>query len=150
MPTRRRILVVTLHAAGNWPPELALIRALTRAGHHVRVISDEQHASQILAAGAEYRPYQYAKQRDPSVRRKDPSNEMLRILREVFLNSAYAPMNCSPRWREMRPTCCWSTRCFGWRAWQRNARACQPRRCGTPSTFGLTIWVGSAAHCSIN
>jgi MGT family glycosyltransferase len=91
MRIRRRILVVTLHAAGNWPPELELIRALTRAGHHVRVVSDEQHASQIVAAGAEYRPYRYAKQRDPSSREgKDSSNEMLRIMREVYLNSAYA------------------------------------------------------------
>lgn len=91
MSNRRRILVVTLHAAGNWPPELALIRALALAGHEVRVVSDEQHAGQIATAGAEYRPYQYAKQRDPSRRDgKDPSSEMLRIMHEVFLNPAYA------------------------------------------------------------
>jgi len=90
-PIRRRILVVTLHAAGNWPPELALIRALARAGHAVRVISDEKHAGQIAAVGAQYVPYQFAKQRDPESRiGKDPNGEMLRILLDVFLNPSFA------------------------------------------------------------
>src|SRR6266404_1584992 len=88
---RRRFLCVTLHAAGNWPPELALIRALAGRGHEVRVVSDETHAAQITAAGAEYRPYRHAPQRDPARRDgKAQATEMARIMRDIFLNRVYA------------------------------------------------------------
>ena len=54
-------------------------------------MSDVKHAAQITVAGAEYRPYRYAPQRDPARRDgKDQASEMARIMREVFLNRVYA------------------------------------------------------------
>jgi MGT family glycosyltransferase len=81
---------MTLEAAGNWPPEIALIRALVQRGHEVRVISGSGHAKQIAEAGAEYRPYRYAPQRDTATRYDEQhESEMARVLREVFLNPVY-------------------------------------------------------------
>jgi MGT family glycosyltransferase len=90
MQDTRRFLVVTFDMAGNWPPELALIRALVQRGHAVRVLSDVSHAAQIAAAGAVYHPYQYVPSR---VRTRRPDTEQesrwTRLLREVFLNPAF-------------------------------------------------------------
>jgi MGT family glycosyltransferase len=87
---RRRFLVVTLDAAGNWPPELVLIRTLVERGHEVRVLSDASHAAQLADAGAVYRPYGPALDRDPTVRHDEtPQEEMMRVLRDVFLNPRY-------------------------------------------------------------
>jgi MGT family glycosyltransferase len=87
----RRFLLLTLHAAGNWPPELALVRALAGRGHAVRVVSDAQHAAQVTDAGGEYAPYRHAPGRDPTTRHHEaPDAEMARIMREVFLNRVYA------------------------------------------------------------
>jgi MGT family glycosyltransferase len=76
--------------AGNWPPELALIRALVQRGHEVRVMSNASHAEQIAAAGAVYHPYQYVRQ---FMRTGRPDTEQesgwTRLLREVFLNPAF-------------------------------------------------------------
>ena len=84
---RRRFLVVTLDAAGNWPPERVLIRTLVERGHEVRVMSDPSHAADLSAAGAAYRPYDPALHRDPAVRHDEtPEQEMMRVLRDVFLN----------------------------------------------------------------
>ena len=106
---RRRFLCVTLHAAGNWPPELALIRTLAARGHEVRVVSDETHAAQIAAAGAEYRPYRDAPQRDPARRDgKAQATEMARIMRDIFLNPVYA---------DERRGSCRTRRCCRRRAW---------------------------------
>ncbi len=83
--------MVTLHAAGNWPPEFTLIRALVERGHEVRVISDASHAEQITTAGAAYRAYRYAPQRDPTTRYANLSEtEMTRLVRTVLLSRAYA------------------------------------------------------------
>jgi len=88
---RRRFLVVTLDAAGNWPPEIALIRALVERGHEVRVMSDASHAAQIGAVGAAFHPYDPSLHRNPVVRHDEtPQEEMMRILRDVFLNPRYA------------------------------------------------------------
>jgi MGT family glycosyltransferase len=90
MRRKRRFLVVTLNAAGNWPPELVLMRALVQRGHEVRVISDANHARQIAEAGAEYRPYQYAQQRDGTTRHDNrQESEIARVRRLVFLNSRF-------------------------------------------------------------
>jgi MGT family glycosyltransferase len=90
MQDTRRFLVVTLDMAGNWPPELALVRALVQRGHEVRVMSNASHAEQIAAAGAVYHPYQYVRQ---FMRTGRPDNEQesgrTRLLREVFLNPAF-------------------------------------------------------------
>jgi UDP:flavonoid glycosyltransferase YjiC (YdhE family) len=51
----RRFLLVTLDAAGNWPPGRALVRALARRGHEVRVATGERHAEELADAGAVYR-----------------------------------------------------------------------------------------------
>jgi MGT family glycosyltransferase len=91
MASKRRFLVVTLDAAGNWPPELVLVRALLRRGHEVRVMSNAAHAAQISEVGATFRPYDPALERDPTVRRNEtPQAEMARVLQEVFLNRRFA------------------------------------------------------------
>jgi len=91
MVSKRRCLVVTLDAAGNWPPELALVRALLGRGHEVRVMSHAAHAAQISEAGAAFRPYDRVLERDPTVRRNEtPQTEMARVLEEVFLNPRFA------------------------------------------------------------
>jgi len=88
---RRRFLVVTLDAAGNWPPELVLIRALVERGHEVRVMSHPSHAAELSDAGAVYRPHDPALHSDPVVRHDEtPEQEMMRVLRDVFLNPGYA------------------------------------------------------------
>lgn len=86
----RRFLLVTLDAAGNWPPEIALVRALVERGHHVRVLSNRVHAAQIAAAGAEFLPYEVALERDPTIRRDEtPQAEMARFLEDVFMNPRF-------------------------------------------------------------
>ena len=87
---KRRCLVVTLYAAGNWPPERALVEALVSHGHEVRVLSDESHRRDVVAARAQFRSYDGTLQRDPSVRREEtPEAEMARVFRDVFLNRGY-------------------------------------------------------------
>src|SRR5262245_31378223 len=91
MPGKRRFLLVTLDAAGNWPPDIVLIRALVQRGHAVRVISAASHAEQIREAGAEYQPYRYTTERDTRFRHDTQhESEMTRLLREVFLNPTFA------------------------------------------------------------
>lgn len=83
--------MTTLDAAGNWPPERALVRALVQRGHDVRVLSDASHAAEIAAIGARFLPYEAALRRDPTQRHDEsPQEEMVRVLRTVFLNTAYA------------------------------------------------------------
>jgi hypothetical protein len=79
-----------LEAAGNWPPIIALIRALTQCGHHVRVVANANQAQEIEAAGAVYEAYRHAPQRDSSERPPDMTDEMLRVLNNVFFNPIYA------------------------------------------------------------
>jgi UDP:flavonoid glycosyltransferase YjiC (YdhE family) len=91
MKSPRRFLVVTLDAAGNWPPEIALIRALVQRGHAVRVMSNATHAAEISAAGAQFRPYDEKLERDPTERHDEsPEAEMARVMRDVFLNARFA------------------------------------------------------------
>ncbi len=52
-----RYLLLSLDAAGNWPPERRLVRALVERGHDVQVISDASHEPDIVAAGGDYVPY---------------------------------------------------------------------------------------------
>jgi UDP:flavonoid glycosyltransferase YjiC (YdhE family) len=88
---KRRFLVLTLDMAGNWPPELVLVRALVGRGHEVRVISNASHREQIEGAGAEYRPYRFAAQRNPGERQDNrQESEMARLSRTVFLNAAFS------------------------------------------------------------
>ena len=86
----RRFLVVTLEAAGNWPPILSLIRALTQRGHHVRVVANANQARDIAAAGAVYEAYRHAPQRDSAERPPDMADEMMRVLNDVFFGPLYA------------------------------------------------------------
>jgi MGT family glycosyltransferase len=87
---RKRCLVVTLDAAGNWPPERALIRAMVAGGHEVRVLSHEVHRRDVVDAGAEFRPHDPDLERDPTVRRDEtPDAEMARVFQDVFLNRRY-------------------------------------------------------------
>jgi hypothetical protein len=51
MDRTRRLLMVTLNAPGNWPPELALTCALAQRGHTVRVLQAADLTPQITAAG---------------------------------------------------------------------------------------------------
>jgi MGT family glycosyltransferase len=90
MDSTRRLLVVTLNAAGNWPPELALIRALVQRGHTVRVLTEADLAPQVTAAGAEYGPYHTVAPRDRTIR-PDTSRESAldRLIRLTYLNPAY-------------------------------------------------------------
>jgi len=91
MSRKRRFLVLTLNAAGNWSPERELIRALAERGHAVRVITDARHERDVVAAGAEYRAYRHAPQRTPSQRHENlQETEQARILRTVFFNPVYA------------------------------------------------------------
>lgn len=88
MANKRRFLLVTLDAAGNWPPERELIRALVKRGHDVRVISDADHAQQIAEVGAHYRRYRIATEK--AIRRRDPAeDERTFVLRNVLLNTAF-------------------------------------------------------------
>jgi hypothetical protein len=80
-----------LDAAGNWPPERALITALAARGHEVRVRSHEAHRGDVVAAGAQFRAHDRDLERDPTVRRDEtPEAEMARVFQDVFLNSRYA------------------------------------------------------------
>ncbi len=91
MHSTRRFLVVTLNASGNWPPELALIRALAQRGHTVRVLQEADLAPQITAAGAEYGPYHTVAPRDRTIRRDTTSREREfdRLIRMTYLNPTY-------------------------------------------------------------
>src|SRR5918992_4506571 len=90
MDHTRRFLMVPLNASGNWPPELALIRAFARRGHTVRVLQEADLASQITAAGAEYGPYPTVAPRDRTVRRDtSPAGELAHQIRLNYLNPAY-------------------------------------------------------------
>jgi MGT family glycosyltransferase len=90
MPSTRRFLVATLNASGNWPPELALVRALVQRGHTVRVLQEANLALQITAAGAEYCPYSTVAPRDRTVRRDTaPAAELDHQIRMNYLNPAY-------------------------------------------------------------
>jgi hypothetical protein len=90
MDRTRRLLVVTLNASGNWPPELALIRALAQRGHTVRVLQEADLAPQITAAGAEYRPYPTVAPRDRTIRHDtSPAGELDRLIRMTYLNPTY-------------------------------------------------------------
>jgi MGT family glycosyltransferase len=81
---------VTLNAAGNWPPERALVRALAARGHEIRVLSHESHRRDVVAAGAQFRAHDRQLERDPTVRRVEtPEAEMVRVLEDVFLNRRY-------------------------------------------------------------
>lgn len=90
MDRARRFLMVTLNASGNWPPELALIRALAQRGHTVRVLQEADLAPQISAAGAEYGPYPTVAPRDRTLRRDtSPAGELAHQIRLNYLNPAY-------------------------------------------------------------
>jgi UDP:flavonoid glycosyltransferase YjiC (YdhE family) len=90
MDRTRRLLVVTLNAAGNWPPELSLIRALVQRGHTVRVLTEADLAPQVTAAGAEYGPYHTVAPRDRTVRHDTSRESALgRLIRVTYLNPAY-------------------------------------------------------------
>ena len=60
-----RVLVLSLNAAGNWPPERALIAALVERGHQVHVVSDVVHKQDVKGTGARFEPYRYAESRTP-------------------------------------------------------------------------------------
>jgi UDP:flavonoid glycosyltransferase YjiC (YdhE family) len=91
MGRERRFLVVTLDAAGNWPPERALIRELVKRGHDVRVVTDAAHAADLERTGARYRPYRHlpAHRERPTGSGETPAEERARIWREVFVNPLY-------------------------------------------------------------
>ncbi len=83
-------LLVTLDAAGNWPPELELIRGLRQRGHSVRVLSDAKHAAAIAGAGAQHVEYGGPPLLHGSERLDEtPEEEMTRVLRDVFFNPSY-------------------------------------------------------------
>ncbi|MGE3076071.1 MAG: glycosyltransferase [Dehalococcoidia bacterium] len=85
-----RILVLTLDLAGNWPPELQLIRVLCRRGHEVRVVSSDGHQAAVESAGARFEPFQFAAGFDSNARYDWAESEQIRVTREVLLNTAYA------------------------------------------------------------
>jgi MGT family glycosyltransferase len=84
----RRFLLLTLNAAGNWPPERELARALVERGHAVRVVSDPAHAAEARAAGADFRPYRIALRR-PRPGEPAPTSELDFVLRRWFLNPEF-------------------------------------------------------------
>jgi MGT family glycosyltransferase len=90
MDSTRRFLVVTLNASGNWPPELALIRALVQRGHTVGVLHEADLAAQITALGAEYCPYHTVAPRDRTIRHDTQrESELDRVIRVTYLNPTY-------------------------------------------------------------
>jgi UDP:flavonoid glycosyltransferase YjiC (YdhE family) len=84
--------MLTLDAAGNWPPEAALVRALVERGHQVHVLSHAAHVDGVRSAGASFRPYADPALRDALPVRRDetPDAERARVLREVYLNPGFA------------------------------------------------------------
>ena len=92
MADARRILVLTLDMAGNWPPELELIRSQVEAGHDVSVISTANHGPAVAAAGARFCNYRFAPERDTAVSRpaRTAAEERQIVLGQVLLNPAYS------------------------------------------------------------
>lgn len=79
-----RFLLLTLDAAGNWPPELELVRAIVDRGHDVGVISGEAHAAAVRDAGATFIPYRLAKF---DAERRDELEVAMRLF---YLNESFA------------------------------------------------------------
>lgn len=67
-------LFVLWAGGGNVPPQLALARRLTRAGHRVRVLAPAALRERIEAAGLEFEPYQNTPEHDES----DPAHSVIR------------------------------------------------------------------------
>jgi MGT family glycosyltransferase len=92
-----RYLVLSLDAAGNWPPERTLIRALVDRGHEVHVASDAVHESDIVGAGARYVPYSHAlggmisapNAEQNSQPQESDTSELERIFNAVLLNADF-------------------------------------------------------------
>jgi MGT family glycosyltransferase len=83
--------MVTFNASGNWPPEMALVRALVQRGHDVRVLADADLEAQITEAGATYCPYHAVAPRDGTIRHTTPGeSELDRVLRVIYLNPKYS------------------------------------------------------------
>jgi MGT family glycosyltransferase len=57
---RLDFLFATWEGGGNIPPALTVVRALSEAGHRVRVICDSCSAAGIEAAGGKFIPWQHA------------------------------------------------------------------------------------------
>ncbi|MCW5889303.1 MAG: glycosyltransferase family 1 protein [bacterium] len=86
----RRFLLVTLDAAGNWPPERALVRALLARGHAVRVLSHASHAHVVRAAGARFEQYDPSLDVDlSSAPGETATAERMRVARAVYFNRGY-------------------------------------------------------------
>ena len=64
-----RCLLLSLDAAGNWPPERCLIRALVERGHEVHVVTDAGHERDTVSAGGTYVPYRCV--RGPGIARRN-------------------------------------------------------------------------------
>jgi MGT family glycosyltransferase len=92
MVDARRILVLTLDMAGNWPPELELIRSLAEAGHDVAVISTANHGAAVAEAGARFERYRFAPERDTAASRpaRTAAEERRMVFEQVFLNPVYS------------------------------------------------------------
>ena len=92
-----RYFFLSLDAAGNWPPERTLIRALVDGGHEVHVASDACHKSDIVAAGGVYVPYRHAAGRvisGPNVAQsssqvESDASELEHIFKTVLLNADF-------------------------------------------------------------
>jgi MGT family glycosyltransferase len=93
-----RYLMSTLDAAGNWPPERRLIKALVDRGHEVYVVTDSGHERDIVAAGAEYVPYRCVAGRslsgpgaaeEPRFEGDSEISELEFVFKTVLLNPDY-------------------------------------------------------------
>ncbi len=83
-----RFLALSFDASGNLPPLLGLIEALTGQGHEVLAMGHDSQQRQIEAAGADFRPFKIASQRDAAAP-LDPILEWLPVFdlaaRDEFL-----------------------------------------------------------------
>jgi len=76
-----QLLIVSLDAAGNWPPERSLIGELVKRGHDVTVVSDDAHQRDVERTGARFSPYRYAAGRNDLA-----ENTIDHLINEVVLN----------------------------------------------------------------
>jgi MGT family glycosyltransferase len=92
MADAKKVLMLTLDMAGNWPPELELIRSLVVAGHDVKVISTANHQRAATAAGARFENYRFAPERDTAAPRppRTAAEERQFVLGQVLLNPVYS------------------------------------------------------------
>ena len=129
-----RYLLLSLDAAGNWPPERTLIRALVDRGHEVHVISDAGHERDIVAAGGEYVSYRCAASGilgdGQPVEQAPQISKLERIFRTILLNADFGDELAGAIERVEPEVLLVDQMLWSASPW-RNVPACRPRSSGT-------------------